>query len=65
MIERVTIETSFVSYWTARPSRALIVAGHQQITHDWWDTRRGEEAWGRESNYSREDGQTLKELEEA
>ncbi len=29
MIDRVTIETSFVSYWTARPSRDLIVAGHQ------------------------------------
>jgi len=40
MIERVYIETSFVSYLTARPSRDLIVAGHQQITHDWWDTRR-------------------------
>jgi hypothetical protein len=42
MIERVYIETTFVSYWTARPSRDLIVAGHQQITHDWWDTRRGD-----------------------
>ena len=27
MIERVTIETSLVSYWTARRSRDLIVAG--------------------------------------
>src|SRR5439155_6638960 len=40
MMERVYIETTFVSYLTARPSRDLIVAGHQQITHDWWDTRR-------------------------
>lgn len=40
MTERVYIETTFVSYLTARPSRDLIVAGHQQITHDWWDTRR-------------------------
>ena len=38
MMERIYIETTFVSYLTARPSRDLIVAGHQQITHDWWDT---------------------------
>jgi predicted nucleic acid-binding protein len=42
MMERVYIETTFVSYLTARPSRELIVAGHQQITHDWWDSRRGD-----------------------
>jgi hypothetical protein len=41
-MERVYIETTFISYLTARPSRDLIVAGHQQITHDWWDTRRGD-----------------------
>jgi predicted nucleic acid-binding protein len=40
MMERVYIETTFVSYLTGRPSRDLIVAGHQQITHDWWDARR-------------------------
>src|SRR5207248_5567475 len=37
MNERIYIETTFVSYLTARPSRDLIIAGHQQITHDWWD----------------------------
>ena len=42
MKECVYIESTFVSYLTARPSRDLIVAGHQQITHDWWDTRRGD-----------------------
>ena len=40
MAERVYIETTVVIYLTARPSRDLIVAGHQQITHDWWDARR-------------------------
>jgi len=40
MVERVYIETTVVSYLTARPSRDLIIAAHQQITHDWWDHRR-------------------------
>lgn len=40
-MQRVYIETTFVSYLTARPSRDLIVAAHQQITHDWWDHCRG------------------------
>jgi hypothetical protein len=41
-MERIYVETTLVSYLTARPSRDLIVAGHQQLTHDWWDTRRGD-----------------------
>jgi predicted nucleic acid-binding protein len=31
------VETSVVSYLTARPSRDLIAAAHQQITRDWWE----------------------------
>ena len=31
------LETTVVSYLTARPSRDLIIAAHQQITHDWWE----------------------------
>jgi predicted nucleic acid-binding protein len=37
---RVYLETSFVSYLAAWPSRDLIVASHQQITHEWWRRRR-------------------------
>ncbi|MBT7067152.1 MAG: type II toxin-antitoxin system VapC family toxin [Verrucomicrobia bacterium] len=32
----VYLETSVISYLTGRPSRDLIVAGHQQITSEWW-----------------------------
>jgi predicted nucleic acid-binding protein len=36
----VYIETSIISYLTAYPSRDLITAAHQQITHAWWQVRR-------------------------
>jgi hypothetical protein len=34
------VETTFVSYLTARPNRDVVIAGHQQVTHDWWETCR-------------------------
>jgi hypothetical protein len=34
--QKVYIETSVISYLTAKPSRDLIIAGHQRITQDWW-----------------------------
>ena len=40
MAERVYVETTVVSYLTARPNRDVVIAGHQQITHEWWNTRR-------------------------
>lgn len=36
----VYIETTIVSYLTARLSRDLVTAAHQQITQDWWAKRR-------------------------
>ena len=39
---KVYIETTIVSYLTARPNRDLILAAHQQITIEWWETRRGD-----------------------
>ena len=39
---KVYIETTIVSYLTARPSSYLIIAAHQQITRDWWQNRRAD-----------------------
>jgi len=36
MLPSLYVETSVISYYTARVSRDLVVAGHQQITQDWW-----------------------------
>lgn len=34
------LETSLISYLTNDPSPNMIVAAHQQITREWWKTRR-------------------------
>lgn len=40
MRRSVYVETSIISYLAARPSRDLIVAARQQLTHAWWHVRR-------------------------
>ena len=39
-MERVYLETTLISYLCSRPSRDLLVAAHQQVTSDWWNSRR-------------------------
>ncbi len=38
----VYLETSVISYLAAWPSRDLVTAGHQQLTHEWWRLHRSE-----------------------
>ncbi|MCB2263779.1 MAG: type II toxin-antitoxin system VapC family toxin [Candidatus Thiosymbion ectosymbiont of Robbea hypermnestra] len=36
----VYLETSIIGYLASFPSRDLITAANQQLTHDWWDNKR-------------------------
>ena len=40
MKKMVYIESSVISYLTARPNRDVIIAGRQAISHDWWKNHR-------------------------
>jgi hypothetical protein len=41
-MKSVYLETSFVSYLAALPSRDLVNAARQQISWDWWKSRRND-----------------------
>ena len=40
MAATVYLETTIPSYLAARPSRDLVTAAHQQLTLEWWQSRR-------------------------
>jgi len=39
MKPKAYLETTIVSYLAADPSRDIVIAGHQQITREWWERR--------------------------
>lgn len=46
---KIYLETSVISYLTARPSRTIIGTAHQQITLAWWELRHHYELFVSES----------------
>lgn len=40
MASSVYVETSVISYYTARPSRDIVTAARHTITQEWWDEAR-------------------------
>jgi len=40
MKRKVYLETTIISYLTARPSRDLVVSAHQELTLEWWGCHR-------------------------
>ena len=42
MKQSIYIETSVISYLASRASRDIVTAARQQITQEWWETKRAE-----------------------
>ncbi len=42
MKPKIYIETSVISYLTSRTSRDLVTAARQQLTTDWWETKKAQ-----------------------
>jgi|SRR5216684_8092764 len=42
MAPSVYPETSVISYIAARPAREVVVLARQQLTREWWETRRSQ-----------------------
>lgn len=42
MKETVYLESTVISYYSARPSRDIVLLAHQQITHEWWAASQNE-----------------------
>jgi predicted nucleic acid-binding protein len=72
-LKTIYIETSVISYLTARPSDNLLASAWQKATVDWWETQRGrfslytsalvlEEAWRGNSNASQKRLEVLKDI---
>ena len=40
-MDSVYIETSIISYLRHNPAKDVVTASHQLLTHQWWDTERG------------------------
>ena len=39
-VKKVYIETTIISYLTAKPSKNVLAAAWQELTREWWDRRR-------------------------
>jgi hypothetical protein len=49
MKRKIYVETSVISYLSARPSKTILGAAHQQLTLAWWESRNQYELFVSES----------------